>query len=71
MKLELSHYKQNKMREREGLHLLRDIVVTAPVFHFETSWSNTDARSNTEKERVQQERKNNPPHKHNNKTFQR
>ena len=48
-------------RERESVHLLRSILVTAPVFHFDTSELNADAPSNTA-ERVQQRKeKTNPP----------
>jgi hypothetical protein len=44
-------------REGERIHLLPYILVTAPVFHFDTSWLNTDADENTAKERVQQRNK--------------
>jgi len=45
MKLELFYIKNHEATQREGesVHLLCSIVVTAPVFHFDTSWLNANA----------------------------
>jgi len=43
------------------LHLLLAIFVTAPVFHVDTSWLNTDAPLNTAREGATKKRKTNPP----------
>jgi hypothetical protein len=45
MKLELFYIKNHEATQREGesVHLLLSIVVTAPVFHFDTSWLNSNA----------------------------
>ena len=53
---------QQRASERERVHLLLLIVVTAPVFHFDTSWLNTDAPRNTAREQgATKKRKTNPP----------
>ena len=36
--------------DKERAHLLKAIVVTAAVFHVDTSWLNTDASRNTARE---------------------
>ena len=40
-----THHNRRRRGHREGerVHLLADILVTAPVIHFDTSWLNTDA----------------------------
>jgi len=48
-------------REGERVHLLRSIVVTAPVFHLDTSWLNLNALTNTAREGATKKRKTNPP----------
>ena len=44
-----THHNRRRRGHREGerVHLQPYIVVTAPVFHFDTSWLNADADSNT------------------------
>ena len=49
----------NREGEREREHLLPCIVVTEPVFHFDTSWLNADASRNTAR-RKKQQRKERP-----------
>ena len=51
----------SRVGEREIIHLLFSIVVTAPVLHFDKSELNADAEANTAKERVEQRKRKNPP----------
>ena len=44
-------------REKERVHLLYAIFVTAPVFHLDTSWLNADALRNTAREGATKKRK--------------
>ena len=66
MKLELSYIQNTQQRKawpqtgRERVHLLWFIVVTAPVFHFDTSWLNADAKTNTAREGATKEKKDQP-----------
>ena len=56
MKLELSYIQNTQQRkawpqrEKKRVHLLEDILVTAPVLHLDTSWLNLDAPLNTARE---------------------
>ena len=57
-------------RGRERVHLLCNIVITAPVFHLDTSELNAAAPENTarrEKGATKKRERPNPPHKNNNK----
>ena len=51
-------------RERERWHLLYAIVVTAPVFHLDTSELNLDAPANTAREGATKEKKDKPTTNH-------
>ena len=57
-------------RRRERVHLLSSIVVTAPVFHFDTSWLNANASLNTARRVQQRKDQPNPPQTMNKVPFQ-
>ena len=49
--------------ERERVHLLYNIVVTAPVSHLDTSELNTEAYQTTTREGATKKKKDQPHHK--------
>ena len=57
-------------KEGEKVHLLEAIIVTAPVFHLDTSWLNLVADINTAREGATKNRKTNPPQRTKKVSFQ-